>query len=112
MSLDVYLYFEDVRDWEKPAAYSANITHNLNTMAMAAGIYKELWRPDEINITHAHQLIEPLSKGLELLKKYPDYFSQFNASNGWGLYEHFVPFVEEYLTACKENSEAKIEVSR
>lgn len=26
--------------------FSANITHNLNAMAEAAGIYKHLWRPE------------------------------------------------------------------
>ena len=34
------------------------------------------------------------------------------ATNGWGMYEHFVPFVEKYLEACKEYPDAVIEVSR
>ena len=38
---------------ETNEVYSANITHNLNTMADEAGIYKHLWRPDEIKITKA-----------------------------------------------------------
>jgi len=46
------------------AYYEANVTHNLNKMAMEAGIYEYLWRPDEIGITKAGRLIEPLSKGL------------------------------------------------
>jgi len=33
--------------------YSANITHNLIPMTTEAGVYKCIWRPDEINITHA-----------------------------------------------------------
>ena len=56
--------------------------------------------------------MELLEKGLSDLKERPDYFEQFNASNGWGLYKHFVPFVEKYLEACKEYPDAKIEVSR
>ena len=44
--------------------YSRNITHNLNKMAEAAGIYTVLWRPDENGITKAHQCIEPLRTGL------------------------------------------------
>ena len=92
--------------------YSANITHNLNTMADAAGIYKHLWRPEELNITKAHQLIEPLRAGLTLLKSTSDYFKQFNPSNGWGDYDGLVQFVENYLQACIENPEADVQVSR
>ena len=92
--------------------YSANITHNLDKMADAAGIYKALWRPDEIGITKAKDLIEPLTKGLADLKANPDVYKAYNASNGWGLYEHFVPFVENYLNACIENPDANVNVSR
>ena len=107
MSLDVYL--TAVRPTE---VYSANITHNLNKMAEAAGIYEALWRPEEIGITQAGQLIEPLSIGLEKLKADPMYYSQFNAVNGWGTYENFVPFVEKYLEACQANPDAQVSVWR
>ena len=106
MSLDVHLS----RNEEE--VYWANITHNLNTMADEAGIYKELWRPDEINITKAEQLIEPLKLGLERLKAEPKKYEQFNSSNGWSLYKNFVPFVEEYLKACIENPDTDVYVSR
>ncbi len=92
--------------------YDANITHNLGRMASEAGIYEHLWRPEEIGITHAEQLINPLRKGLELLKSDPDRFKAFNAANGWGLYEHFVPFVENYLEACKDHPTAKVDANR
>ena len=107
MSLDVTL--TAIRPTE---VYTSNITHNLNRMAEAAGIYKHLWRPEEIGITKASQLIEPLEKGLALLMADPEHFKQFNAPNGWGLYKHFVPFVENYLNACKENPDASVVVSR
>lgn len=107
MSLDVHLM-----KTEPHQIYWANITHNLNTMAQKAGIYKELWRPDEIGITKAHQLIEPLTQGLKKLKKSPAKYKKFNSPNGWGTYEHFVPFVEKYLQACIDNPEADVEVDR
>jgi hypothetical protein len=108
MSLDVYL--TAVRPTE---VYSANITHNLNRMAEEAGLYLYLWRPDEIGITKAGQLIEPLRDGLALLKgAEPERFKAFDAPNGWGLYEHFVPWVERYLAACIENPDADVHVSR
>ena len=111
MSLDVYLQ-DPTATYETNDLYWANITHNLNTMANEAGIYEALWRPEEIGKTKAGELIEILEKGLIKLKLRPEYFKQFNASNGWGMYEHFVPFVEEYLNACKEYPEAIIRISK
>ena len=92
--------------------YDANITHNLGKMAAAAGIYEALWRPEEIGVTKAEQLIPLLREGLEKLKAAPAHYEQFNAANGWGLYEHFVPFVENYLSACIEHPDAEVSVSR
>lgn len=123
MSLDVSLYEiktnhvcekcgTPTTHQEEEEVFSANITHNLTTMANKAGIYEHLWRPEEIGITKASQLIEPLTLGLEKIKKRRKYFEKFNPSNGWGSYEGFVPWIEEYLEACKEYPEAIIRVSR
>jgi hypothetical protein len=106
MSLDVYL--TAIRP---TTIYSSNITHNLGKMAAEAGIYDCLWRPETIGISKAEQLIEPLEKGLAELTARPDHYKQFDASNGWGIYPHFVEFVEKYLEACKENPDAAVEVS-
>lgn len=103
MSLDVYL--EVVRPC---TIYSGNVTHNLGKMAAEAGIYKPLWRPDELGITKAEQLIAPLQAGLARLKADPEQFKAFNLPNGWGTYDGFVKFVEEYLNACGENPEASV----
>jgi hypothetical protein len=92
--------------------YSANITHNLGTMAKEAGIYEHLWSPEEINITTADQLIAPLKDGLKKLKNNKEYYTTFNSSNGWGTYEHFVPFVENYLNACIDHPDAIVYVDR
>lgn len=107
MSLDVTL--TAVR---KTTVFDYNITHNLNRMADEAGIYKHLWRPDELGLTHAGQLIEPLSAGLDLLKSQPERFEALNPENGWGDYEGLVNFVEVYLVACRGNPDAEISVSR
>jgi len=99
-----------IRDEDDARVYSANITHNLTRMAFEAGIYQHLWRPDEIGITTAAQLIEPLRVGLELLKSDPDRFRVFNPPNGWGDYEGLVSFVERYLAACEEYPDASVSV--
>ena len=111
MSLDVGLYYE-VEPNKKSYVFEANITHNLGKMADKAGIYYYLWRPDEANITQAKELIEPIEKGLQDMKNRQEYYEQFNSPNGYGLYKHFVPFVEEYLNVCKEYPNAKIYISR
>lgn len=107
MSLDVSLI--EVRPVE---IYTSNITHNLGDMARAAGIYEALWQPEELGITKAEQLIAPLTEGLAKLEAKPKKFEKFNAANGWGKYEDFVPFVRKYLEACKANPEAEVVVSR
>jgi len=107
MSLDVYLHAVRTTN-----VYDANITHNLGAMAKSAGIYQHLWRPDELGIRTADQLVEPLEAGLALLKTEPERFKGFNPPNGWGDYEGFVAWVEKYLTACRENPDATVSVSR
>jgi hypothetical protein len=120
MSLDVYLNRKRYLSYDEGKTYTeeneqvywANITHNLGKMAGEAGIYEALWRPEEIGKTKASEIIELLEKGLLDLKARPEYFEIFNSPNGWGMYEHFVPFVEKYLNACKEFPNAEISVSR
>jgi len=92
--------------------FSANITHNLNKMADAAGIYQAIWRPEEIEIFKAEQLIVPLAAGLAGLKANPEKFKVFEPGNQWGNYNGFVSFVEKYLAACIEHPDARIRAER
>lgn len=92
--------------------FAANITHNLGTMADAAGIYMHLWRPDEIGITKASQLIEPLRAGLKRMEDDPDRFVALNPKNGWGSYKGFLPWIRNYIVACEANPNADVNVSR
>ena len=117
---------------EEEYTYNANITHNLGKMASEAGIYEALWRPyrlredykefelyvdteyefESICRIEAGDIIKLLETGLANLKERPGHFEKFNSPNGWGMYEHFVPFVEEYLEACKKYPKSIIEISR
>lgn len=97
---------------EAETLYSSNITHNLNVMAQHAGLYKVLWRPEEIGLTTARQLIKPLEAGLALLQANQAHFEEYNSSNGWGTYRGLVYFVENYLDACRNYPDATVEVSR
>lgn len=109
MSLDVDLYTDEPYE---ASYYSSNITHNLNKMAQEAGIYGVVWRPEENGITHAAQLIAPLRAGIALLEDEPARFRKLDSPNGWGKYEHFLPWLRAYLQACLEFPKAKVRVSR
>ena len=110
MSLDFYLSY--IKDDNNITVFDTNITHNLTELADKTGIYYSLWRPKEKGYKKAKDIISILEKGLKKLKAKPEYFEKFNAENGWGMYEHFVPFVEEVLNACKKYPNAKINISR
>ena len=89
-----------------------NITHNLNKMASEAGVYKALWRPEELGIDMAVDLIPLLEAGRRTLVADPDYFKTFNPHNGWGTYENLVVFITKYLEACMKYPNATIEIYR
>lgn len=113
MSLDVYLKTAPCPACgHSDTLFSANITHNLGAMAGEAGIYEACWRPEEIGITKAAQLIEPLRNAITLMLAEPARFEKHNAPNGWGLYENFLPWLSRYLRACEENPGAEVSVIR
>lgn len=88
------------------------ITHNLGRMAYHVGIYRHLWRPEELGITQASELIEPLEQAIAKLEADPRTFKSFNPSNGWGDYETLLTFLRDVRSACKAHPDAKIRVSR
>lgn len=113
MSLDVYL--EDPvtpKYGNREVLYNRNITHNLGKMAAEAGIYDFVWTPNENGLMLASQLIEPIKAGLQRMKDNPEHYSQFSAPNGWGTYEQFIPWIEDYLKALEEYPDALVSTSR
>lgn len=109
--IDVYYNFDD-KAWVTDV-FDANITHNLNKLADYVGIYKHLWRPDEIDIKYAKELIKPLKTGLKKLQSGSiEKFRTFEPENKWGVYENLVEFVKNYIKACKEYPDARVLVSR
>jgi len=113
MSLRVYIENNKCPLCERTGGgFSANITHNLGKMAAEAGIYEIVWRPEENGIEIASQLIEPLSKAIAEMEADPDRFRTFDSPNGWGLYDNFIPWLKEYLAACKERPSARVSTSR
>ena len=113
MSLDIY-FTENVCEHcgRGDEVYSANITHNLGEMAAAAGIYGILWRPEECAVDDAGDMILLLEKAIADMEADPERFKKYNARNGWGLYENFVPWLKTLLNACYIHPTAKVSVSR
>ncbi len=80
-------------------------------MAKEVGLYEVLWRPEEIGITTASQMIVPLEKAIDELVANPDKYKAFNPPNGYGSYEDFVSFCQAVLHNCREYPDAVIEAS-
>lgn len=114
MSLDIYLKNKECEKCglSKPIDFDFNITHNLDKMAGVCGLYRAMWRPEEIGIKQAKYLIPLLQDGIENLRNYKDFYLQFNPDNGWGSYDNLLKMAELYLKVCNENPEAEIEISR
>ena len=106
MSLDVTL----MENGEE--VYSANITHNLNEMAKVAGIYSELWRPEDVCAIFAKDIVVEIANGLKKMVENPAVYEKYNAPNGWGTYNNFLPWVAKYLRACRDHPNAVIYISR
>jgi len=110
MSLDVSLYY--VNDGHEVEVFSANITHNLNKMAMELGAYEHLWRPEDVNIEKAKQLAPHIDKYLTELVLDSNKYCKFNPENGWGIYGGLVKFMKEYLDACIKYPNAFVRADR
>lgn len=105
MSLNYYLVCPSCGS----AVFERNVTHNLSRMAVAAGVYDEIWGADESpHELVADELVPKLASALADLQARHDYYSQFNPPNGWGSYDVFVEFVQALLNACREHPMAKV----
>lgn len=111
MSLDIY-FNDPTATYEGDHLHWQNITHNLGEMADMAGIYNCLWRPEENGINTAGELIPLLEKAIKDMEDRPEYYKQFDADNGWGVYDDFLPWLRRLLEKAKEYPLATIRVSR
>ena len=84
--------------------FELNISHCYRPIAAKAGIDQYIWRPFELGINKAEQLIEPLQIGLTLLETVPAQFETFPRES----FHQFVGQVRTYLEACKANPDAEV----
>lgn len=107
MSLDLTIYATVDLGGAEPFRFeidSHNVTHNLTAMAEEAGVYRALWRPEELVENPRLLDIEPvLREGLERLEADPKHFEAMNPRNGWGSRQNLVEACEwvlEYADLC------------
>ena len=94
-----------------------NLTHNLGKMAASVKaekgtLYQLLWRPEELYIYRAEELIEPLTAALMVLMSDKERLSKLNPENGYGDYDGLLKVTIAYLANCQKFPHGKIEVDR
>lgn len=106
-------------DWEAQAEftdenhlYTRYVTHNLGKMARELGIYEYIWRPDEVDVVRAKQLIKPLGVAIDNIRDRKAHYRTFNPPNGFGTIDGFIDFMIDYLKACRTYPNAFVEVCR
>lgn len=113
MSLDIWLYtkvdFGGPKGPETITHYDANITHNLGRMWGAAGVYDALYESEGKT---AADILPALEVGVDAMLERPDDFRKYDAPNGWGLYEHALPWLQRLVEACRDYPKATIGISR
>jgi hypothetical protein len=118
MSLDIYLMAGacpnpcehcDYESSGERQLFHSNITHNLARMWSAAGCYEALYESDG---HRAEEIRGVVAAALAKMRAEPETYRQYNAKNGWGMYEHAVPWLRDFLTALETYPSAVIGVSR
>lgn len=108
MSLDISLTDKETGR----EVYNTNITHNMGRMASEAGIYKAIWDPEGECIFRAAGVWGDAKEGFADLITRPNHYKQFNPPNGWGDYDSFCEWLIDYMRACREYPNAKVEAFR
>lgn len=108
MSLNIYIDYVPCKCCGRSGDHPGlNITHNLNVMAQAAGLYEYMWNADGKS---TEEILPTLVDGYVKLLKDPDRYKKLNPPNGCGTYEGLVEFVSIYIKACGQPG--KIRVSK
>jgi hypothetical protein len=98
MSLDINL--QAVRTVN---VFYLNVPTCYKPIAEKVGIQTYIWKPEELGISKAEQLINPLRIGLQLLESVPGRVGVAQET-----LDDFVECVRKYLAACEQNPDAEI----
>lgn len=89
--------------------FDVNITHNISPMWDKAGVYEALYESDG---KRPGDYIEALRSGVADMEAKPAEYRLLDSPNGWGKYEHALPFLKECLAAYEQYPDGRIVVSR
>lgn len=133
MSLDVTIHYKEPRqdnyfldhpyiydhlsdgdraNYNESEHWTANITHNLNTMAHAIPVmfgdvpttlYYACWRPEEIGAGTVADILPMIIQGIHYMVDHRKELLQYNPENGWGDYNGFMKFLLNYKQALEDN---------
>ena len=87
-----------------------NITHNVAGMWQKAGVYSALYESDGLTITPEY--IAVIEQGVAAMERDFDEYRKLDTPNGWGTAIQALPWLKEWLEACRRNVGAQIHVSR
>lgn len=102
MSLDISLTAK-----VETTVVNKNITHNLGKMWKEAGVYDALYNSKG---KMAKEVLPTLENGLQEMIAEPERFKQFEASNGWGMYEDAVSWLSDLIVQFKQYPEGIIDI--
>jgi hypothetical protein len=115
MGLDISLYVMvevGQKDPERVIFFRKSVTHNLVPMAKACGCYTYVWRPEEVGIHFAYQMLHMLRSAIKYASSNPKILSEHNPYNDWGNYDVFLMFLQDYLKGCERYPATRIHISR
>jgi hypothetical protein len=104
MSLDFYIKRKIMSE-----VYWGNMTHNVSTMWVEAGIYDSLYNSHGLK---AGSIIFNLEEGLQKMTENPEKYKKLEPDNGWGTYDGAIKYLEEIILACKNNKKGIIHISK
>lgn len=81
-------------------------------MAKEAGIDQALWHPEDVRIEVAGDMTASIYPGYMDITERPEYYRQFDAENGWGTYDDFIPWLDKLLNACQKWPNAEVRAYR
>ena len=108
--MSIWIYLEDPTATYSNQLFERNITNNLYKMALYLGV-AGIYYPQDHNINTAKDLLPLCKNALIKLKKYPDNYKQYNASNGWGTIIHMEELLVELIEVIEMYRDANYVVS-
>ena len=84
---------------ERDIDFEVNITFNVARMLMRAGIH-----PKVLNDMTVEKALPIVKNGYALLNDLPEYFTQFDAVNGWGTVETTLDAIRDFLNVLEHGS--------